>query len=33
MVYEVFLELVERSGGALRVVYPDGSEERLRFLG
>lgn len=33
MVYEVFLELMERSKGRLRVVYPDGSEERLRFLG
>jgi hypothetical protein len=33
MVYEVFLELMERSGGTLRVSYPDGSEEQLRFVG
>lgn len=33
MVYEVFLELLERSGGTLLVTYPDGTEERLRFLG
>jgi len=33
MVYEVVMELMERSGGTLRVVYPDGSEERLRFVG
>jgi hypothetical protein len=33
MVYETFLELMERSDGTLRVVYPDGSEERLRFVG
>lgn len=33
MVYEVFLELMQRSEGTLRVVYPDGSQERLRFLG
>lgn len=33
MVYEAFLELMERSGGTLRVIFPDGSEERLRFIG
>lgn len=33
MVYEVFLELMERSGGTLHLTYPDGTEERLRFLG
>lgn len=33
MVYEVFLDLMEQSEGTLQVVYPDGSKERLRFLG
>jgi hypothetical protein len=33
MVYQVFLELLERSDGTLRVLLPDGTEERLRLLG
>ena len=33
MVYKVFLELMERSDGTLQVVSPDGTKERLRFLG
>jgi hypothetical protein len=33
MVYEVFLELLERSGGTLDVTYPDGAKERWRLLG
>jgi hypothetical protein len=33
MIYETFLELVERSNGTLRDQYPDGSEETLRFIG
>jgi hypothetical protein len=33
MVYQVFLELMERTDGALHVTFPDGTEERLRFLG
>ena len=33
MVYQVFLELLERSGGTLRVKFPDDSEEHLRFVG
>lgn len=33
MIYETFLELMERSGGTLRVHYPDGTEETLRFIG
>jgi len=32
LVYQVFLELVERGGGTLTVLNPDGSEEHLRFL-
>jgi hypothetical protein len=33
MVYEVVLDIMERSEGTLQVLYPDGSKERLRFLG
>ncbi|MET0493992.1 MAG: hypothetical protein ABW000_12775 [Actinoplanes sp.] len=33
MVYQTFLELTERGNGSLQVLYPDGSKERLRFLG
>jgi hypothetical protein len=33
MVYEAFLELMEQSGGNLRVVHTDGSTERLWFIG
>ena len=33
MVYQVFLELVERGGGTLRVRFADGTEENLRFVG
>ncbi len=33
MVYEVFLQLLERSGGVLQLRYPDGKEESLRLLG
>ena len=33
MVYQVFLELIERSGGTLRVRLSDGTEEHLRFVG
>jgi hypothetical protein len=32
-VYEVFLELMERSDGTLHLRYPDGAEERLRLVG
>ncbi len=33
MIYEVFLEILERSGGTLRVQYPDGTLETFRFIG
>ena len=33
MVYQTFLELTEQGNGSLQVLYPDGSRERLRFLG
>src|SRR5262245_55713810 len=33
MIYETFLELMERGEGVVRVKYPDGSEETLRFVG
>jgi hypothetical protein len=33
MVYEAFLELMKESGGHVRVVQPDGSTERLWFIG
>lgn len=33
MVYEAFLELMKQSGGNVRVVQPDGSIERLWFIG
>jgi hypothetical protein len=33
LVYQTFLELMEQGNGTLHVVYPDGSRERLRFMG
>jgi hypothetical protein len=33
MVYQTFLELMEQGNGTLQVLYPDGSRERIRFMG
>jgi hypothetical protein len=32
MVMDVLLEMLERSGGVLHVIYPGGTEEHLRFV-
>jgi len=33
LLYDAILDAVEREGGSLHVTYPDGTRERLRFIG
>ncbi|MFV2017482.1 hypothetical protein [Micromonospora sp. LOL_023] len=33
LLYDAILDAVERGGGSLQVTYPDGTRERLRFIG
>ncbi|WFE25649.1 hypothetical protein O7623_19985 [Solwaraspora sp. WMMD791] len=33
LLYDAILEAIERDGGSLHLTYPDGTRERLRFIG
>jgi len=33
LLYDAILDVVERDGGVLYASYPDGTQERLRFIG